>query len=118
MMGFIARLFGRDRTNPYGQYAGLVAQSLAASRACFNSYELAPETRSLDPSTASLDDCVRAYRDCKHCTGTEYPETELGSDFAFDLIPKIEAAVLERFPASCPPPERRLNRSWVQDINI
>lgn len=110
-------MFKRIRDFLFGSnYAGLVAASLAASRAAFRSYTLKPETISIDFERATLQELVEAYKDCLNCMSIEYPETDEGCGQAETLMKDIETVVCMRFPEALPPEEKRRNRVWVQTI--
>ncbi len=100
--------------SPYGNYAGAVAASLAASRAAFNDYKLLEATTSIDVKTATIQEMVLAYKDCQRCLAIEYPETAEGCGRCDHLMSTIEAAVTERFPQIVPPFPR--SWWWVGDI--
>lgn len=109
------RMFGARR-NPNFDMAIAI---MAAGRAdCFNSYELSPQTRAIDLASATLAEMVAAYRDLLDCINIEYPETAHNSGLADALMPKIEVAIVERFPEYVPAPEARYGRIWVQDIRL
>lgn len=91
-------MFGIQERSPYGQYAGLVAETLAASMASFSSYELDEATLSIDAEAATLDELRAAYGDCMSCFGTEYPETDEGCGRASEILDRILPAFSRRFP--------------------